>query len=73
MHGLIFCVPSFPILRRGGWSGFVATPEEMKMKIVDGLARHESEGGGAMRVEKSKDQANRADLFFGWNRVDKAY
>jgi len=24
-------------------------------------------------IVKSKDQANCADLFFGWNRVDKAY
>jgi hypothetical protein len=64
---------AFPILRRRDWGYFVVAPGEMVMEIPERLARHEQEDGGPARVRKSKEQANRADLFFGWNRVDKTH
>jgi len=43
------------------------------MEILDGHARHERGSAGRTGLVKSKEQANRADLFFGWNRVDKTH
>jgi hypothetical protein len=52
---------------------FAGEPEEIKTEIFGWLATREQEGTGCVGGRKSKDQANRADLFFGWNRVDKTY
>jgi hypothetical protein len=60
-------------LRRSGWKRFAAASEETKREIVGGLAQHEQEADGRLGWRKSKEQANRADLFFGWNRVDKTH
>jgi len=46
---------------------------KLKMEILDGQAGHEQESAGRRKLLKSKEQANRADLFFGWNRVDKTH
>jgi len=43
------------------------------MEILDGSAGRRQDDGGPRRKRKSKEQANWADLFFGWNRVDKGY
>jgi hypothetical protein len=37
------------------------------------LATREEVVVAETRVLESKDQANHADLFFAWNRVDKTY
>jgi hypothetical protein len=45
----------------------------MQIETIGGLVSHEQEGSGRTSARKSKEQANRADLFFGWNRVDKTH
>jgi hypothetical protein len=64
---------SFRTLRRRRSRDFAVAPDEMQIETIGGLVSHEQEGSGRTSVRKSKEQANRADLFFGWNRVDKTH
>ena len=63
----------FPILRRRRTGDLGIAAEEMSAEIFDGPVGYEHEVAGRGSVRKSKEQANRTYLFFGWNRVDKTH